>query len=1215
MPAPQFSQSTGSPSLYWLDGGVWSSSGAFGLVLYPTTTGAPASLTLPQSWQTYPGYYVSIAQKPTSADEPKLVETILSLVASLGADARFFWLKSASGPSTARDTWEPRALYVTQQSGQASGTLNRPTVFPLGAYRFSVSGGQTITPTSDGFSISGSVNPAFQLVTEKAAWPLSPQSNGATVLSVNGATAGTFLLNGSLVLDGSTNDYALLDISLRFGVPDQSDPQKSRLLSLHYPIFATPPASTIGVTFRCDPAGLLDAKRTSLVYRGNVSAQVCHYTTQLGYGVSLTPNGHDATTGLDAGFAFHKRPDTTAGLDGDDPLYLGPIGPYLMTIGTPPGASGMPAARLTGGVSGIEYFGFSSGQSVPVTFTPDQLAFAPDFPPAPDTAAGQNQLGGGVQNALQTPQLTNRATAPYALIASPASGQAAYYAQPDDSSFFAIRPDNQNNSALLPYLTFLELVTSTLGANADAFYPLLPYRGARASDLSLMQALEAQILSPLRRTRITDGLNNHPRASAMALADIQTDCTVLAAGDYDAVTPQGIKARFNSTTMTALLLSPEQAGAQLPQLAFNTPSDTFRQALQSNQLFLVAADGTLLQNNVDLNYWITQDVLGDLTRLTGAEAIPAAVISLLSSQSARAPQTSKAAFTTMLQGILTGTNAQYIPTVTKYAAYFQLDIESWRFRLSPALWADNHTYPTVMIFKFTSGSLYDFAQNTESWAWPDVGKTNGSLADTRTILNQAFKTATDDVAAKKTESPFYDFVTNVLNNPGWTGILFLNANVPFSSVPPELSGLAAGISPDLFLAHHVGISVTPISVDTSHRTLSQSKSSIFGLINYDQPKDIAHISSDFDFKVLLLQVLFENSAIANFAGRIELFINRLFGALVTLQGSDHYNNIILDGSYQRQGASGHYSFTSSHADVFTDSTVGKGGDTNTTVLISTEFDQAQFVTETADAATSTTTQTRFLLQGKLRFADFPAFDAFSFGPTYSRNGAQIEDGYLTFSGLSIDMSFPVATPSTRTFVFNLDAIAFDAGASKTRPTSFFQRFPLQIGGLTYNPASTKPADLGYMALETPLAQPGFSGDWYGLVLNVDLGTLGALSSSSALSAEILAAWSPTPTGSDINIGLKLPGVESARSLLPLQGVIDLGFQAIDLSADGALNTPPDPAYVLRFRNFYLRFLGWKFPPGQNTIALFGNPDAATQNIATDRGALGWYAAYAKKDDT
>ncbi|MDQ2837147.1 MAG: hypothetical protein M3Y89_06960, partial [Actinomycetota bacterium] len=804
-------------------------------------------------------------------------------------------------------------------------------------------------------------------------------------------------------------------------------------------------------------------------------------------------------------------------------------------------------------------------------------------------------------------QLTTAATAAYAALGPPTGGQAWYFAQPDGGAFFHVRAATNQLTTddppdLIPYLVLLELISSDVTAPGTG-YPLVPYAGATGNDLQLVQALESQVLSPLRRATLGGPSGQLFLPSPHIDADDPPN---------QAVTPQGMLATFADSTLTAITLSPTAAGLPLPQLAFHNPSAKFRSALQSNQLFMVAANPTELMTNAGFNYWITEAVLGDLARLSGAEAVPASVITLLST-SARTPQTSLADFTTMLNGVLTGPNAQYRDVVTKYAVYFELDVEGWRFRLSPSLWADQVTHPPVLIFKYSDGSLYDFVQNTDAWAWPAAATLGGSLTTTQTLINTILDQAIADVAAHGSSSNLYNFVTEIVSNPSWTGVLMLNANVPFSSVPPELAGLAAGIKADEFRAHHVGISITPVVIDEPHRTLAQGHSAIFGLIDYEQLDDIAHIDGEFDFKVLLLQVLFVNSAIANFAGRIELFINRLFGERVTLFNSLHYNNILLNGSYQRHGGTGHYVFATSEVSTYGADSARVGGNTNQVVLLQTEFDQAQFVTATMNTVADSTVHNRFLLQGKLRFAGLRGFDAFSFGPTLDGNGVKLADGYLVFSALSVDMDVPVNDPSSRTFRFNIDEISFDPAASQARPTSFFQRFPLQAAGLVRGTAQQLPRDLGYLPLATPLSQPGFTGDWFGLIFAVDLGTLGALSSAPALSATILAAWSPSNQQHQVNIGLKMPGIESARALLPIEGVLDLGFSSIDLQADGATANPPNPAYVLRFRDFYLRFLGWKFPPGQNTIALFGNPDAASQSLASDRGALGWYAAYAKKD--
>jgi len=1216
--SPQFSRASGDARLYWLDGASWSAAGGFGLVLFATSTGAPATLDLAASFTDYPGYYVSLAQCPATSAEPAFVDAVLDLGQRLGP-ARFLWLAS----STPDPDWLRRALYLSQPAGAATGTVERPSVFEVGRYRVSVTAGQLVSPSSAGFAFdAGPLGglPAFQLLTDDKAWPLT--SAGASALSASGSTAGAFQLNLSIdatANPGGVGDYGLLDVGFRFGLPDPLDPQGMLLASLHYPLFEGAASAPVPMTMSFDPVGVLDPNRTMLRYPSTPATLPSHYTSQLGFGVSIAADASNPAA--PAGLAFHRTPRSSTETAADDPLYLAPVGPYTLVIGAGAGTA-TPAARLTGGISGSEYFGFSSGTAVPLTFVPAQPAFAPGFPPtARQDGAGPPQnprlrsgpeASGAPEASLA--QLTGVATTAYASVGPPAGGQAWYFAQPEGGAFFQIRAapsgrgpvggqpavlETGDPPDLIPYLELLELVSSTVTGSATS-YPLVPYAGADG-DLALMQALESQILSPLRRSAL-----GAPPPGLLLAADV---------GDppSQAITPQGLLADFVDNTWTSLTLSPAAPDTVLPRLAINSPSATFRSALQSNQLFLVAANPDEFQANADFNYWITDAVLGDLARLFGAEAVPASAITLLSEQG-RTPQTSLADFTEMLDNLLTGPNAQYRDTVIKYSMYFELVVEGWRFRMSPSLWRDQLSNPPVLIIKYADGSLYDFVQNTDAWAWPAVATLDGSITATQILLNSILDSAIAEVGALGSSSNLAGFVTDIALNPSWTGVLMLNANVPFSSVPPELAGLAAGIQADQFRAHHVGISVTPVSIDEPNRMLAQDHSSIFGLIDYSELEDIAHIEGEFDFKVLLLQVLFVNTAIANFAGRIELFINRLFGELVTLYNSAHYNNLILNGSYQRQGSAGHYVFASTEVSKYGSSAAGQGSSADQVVLLATEIDQAQFVTASRDTAGDSIVHNRFLLQGKLRFAGLAGFDAFSFGPTLDRDGVQVADGYLVFSSASIDMDMPINAPEQRTFRFNLDEISFDPAASQARATSFFQRFPLQVAGLIQGVAGQPPQQLGYLPLATPLTQPSLTGPWFGLQFALDLGTLGALSSAPALTAVVLAAWSPAGVQHQVNIALKLPGVQSARSLLPIEGVLDLGFSSIDLTADGAVATPPDPAYVLRFRNFYLRFLGWKFPPGQNAMALFGNPDAASQSIATDRGALGWYAAYLQKDE-
>ena len=83
------------------------------------------------------------------------------------------------------------------------------------------------------------------------------------------------------------------------------------------------------------------------------------------------------------------------------------------------------------------------------------------------------------------------------------------------------------------------------------------------------------------------------------------------------VTPQGLLSVFDQglTTWKSLHFVAPDSPTTPPSLAFNLIADPVQQALQSNQLFMVAADGALLLANTDLNYWLTSAALRDLTAL------------------------------------------------------------------------------------------------------------------------------------------------------------------------------------------------------------------------------------------------------------------------------------------------------------------------------------------------------------------------------------------------------------------------------------------------------------------------------------------------------------------------------------------------------------------------------------------------------------------------
>jgi hypothetical protein len=159
------------------------------------------------------------------------------------------------------------------------------------------------------------------------------------------------------------------------------------------------------------------------------------------------------------------------------------------------------------------------------------------------------------------------------------------------------------------------------------------------------------------------------------------------------------------------------------------------------------------------------------------------------------------------------------------------------------------------------------------------------------------------------------------------------------------------------------------------------------------------------------------------------------------------------------------------------------------------------------------------------------------------------------------------------------------------------------------PPPQTPADLGYVSVTAPLEQSVLTQPWYGLDCVVELGSLGALAGSKALALQVLIAWSPGAAGGDpvVYLGVRLPGAKGVLGVnLPLQGVVTMGFRAVEFLVAEEHQQPR--SYTLRLRDFALRLLGLTFPPGNNDVVLFGNPDQSGDS------KVGWYLAYASASD-
>ncbi|HVT10717.1 MAG TPA: hypothetical protein VHE55_00490 [Fimbriimonadaceae bacterium] len=513
---------------------------------------------------------------------------------------------------------------------------------------------------------------------------------------------------------------------------------------------------------------------------------------------------------------------------------------------------------------------------------------------------------------------------------------------------------------------------------------------------------------------------------------------------------------------------------------------------------------------------------------------------------------------------------------------FTLEMDGWTFDFSPGHWGDNHT---ILLLKYAGDTLENLAADTSKWLWQAAANGwadgDGDLAAVQADLMAIIARAKQQQSGELKK--FYD---EIASDPTWTGVLFLRVTLSSGSFPPELQGLSAGLDAPLF-AHHVGARATPIHNVAG--VLQQDDSSISGLIDYNDPADLAFDNVDYAYKVLSLVVAFENSLMAGFSSQIELMVNRLFGDYASLNPATRGNNLVLNGSYQRQGDEVAFAF------------VGEGINTfllERSVLSRVDVTRAQFVTVKLSTGPTDPVRTAFVLGGALFFEALP-FDAFSFGP---EPFAVMSTDSLRFTNLLVHMDFLPSAPAQ--FHFDAASMAFDLSQSVARSGSLYRHFPLKFTGLVPGSPGSSPGDMGYISVQSPLPQAKMADPWFALTFDLDLGTLGALAGDAGWTVNLLAAWTPRKGQRLTYIGLQLPGSKSARPEIPIEGVLKLSFSGIEFTVGDDAGS----AYILHFRNMALRVLTLSFPPGQNEIALFGDPSGGAS------GALGWYAAYAKDED-
>lgn len=837
------------------------------------------------------------------------------------------------------------------------------------------------------------------------------------------------------------------------------------------------------------------------------------------------------------------------------PAYFVPAGDFTMVIKGTPLVDGNNKPRpfqLLPGLSGIETISFFpqrdgyAGDTV--RFTIGSPAYSPGFP-FPDVSL---TTGGEAPGPLLTGDWGTVAMN----ILSSSTIIPQFSAQPADAPLYA--PKQPQVGPDPAFLGFFE-PSASLSQGPTFSFAASAY-GSISSVNADFQKFESQVLSPSRKATIRAAATTTSQNKQAAMGLVPVSGT-----DIWSTTRQGLLARIGTTgNWNELQLAQNTVAGTFFQLRFLNLMPQLQAAFQSNQLMLVASQNRYL-------------------------------------------------------GAFTSTPP------TSNTPFFQneMSIDQWAFQFNTGVGNTFSDKKNVLIFKFCEGTLKDRVKNPGKWEHADgfnIADLNNPLPNEITAVSQWLQDYMSDAEAQLASgNKLFENFVSIINKEDWNGILILKADLDLAQFPQEIRGMLAGMDVTRLNGHHIGIEVNRIQNGTT--LTMENNSSIFGLINYLDvayqqmlrnagTNDVSNVpvpppfGVDYDFKVLSLQVLFENTRIKSFKSKIQLTLNKLFADKVTqitspVTGVSKLNSVVLNGTYQRHGDTPVYIFDQTGLNHF---------QLTGNVLNKVSVVKVQFNTLENQDGDTQTVRSRFTIWGYMNFNALQGMDLFSFGSTPGSVTDNNTPVGLSFSNLFVEMVFQITAPAARTFGFEADQMAFNAAACPPRPGSLYPSFALEAAGLIQPDVNAKPDSIGYLSVQAQgLSLTALQSTWFGLNMTLNLGSPGALA-SGIFTTSLLLAWSPggKDTVYPAWVGIKLPGAGSNAKMLSIQGVLKLTVGSIQLMyvpTAGGVN-----AFLLQMNRIALSFFGLlKLPPGGNTsFFLFGNPTPG----ATVK-SLGWYAAWVK----
>ncbi len=987
-------------------------------------------------------------------------------------------------------------------------------------------------------------------------------------------------MSAMIPLTGGNSSCALFDISiersslnndLRWGMEFASDSSQN-FLRLFFPLASsTEGTQTDYIQFngKINPSDLYNLQRNeeSVFYfagkdlGGEDTVLSSWYRTASGQPVSLYPFTAvpDGGEGEPAGLVIQSW-----NVEGEsDPFFhFSPVGDFVLSVDEPEHGE---FCDLICGLSGTETVRFKPKtkeyEGDRIRFFEGRGAVAHSFPLPEISPVGppidRNSTGLGEKYC----------TSWASVIAPPSTGNRPYYtSQPDGFQLFGI--DNlvyPVNRDLLGYIP----AGIQMPDLPQLSYPLAPFSNVNTGDgktfMDSDQAVlfEQQYLIPARKKAITAAGFYMENSTEIAL----NEENFVSETDKETVTtPSGMLVNIDSASgkwKSVLLAENQETGEQF---SFLDPDMTLRQALQSNRLFMVATSPK------HLGSFINRDSVGQ--------------------------EEDNPAFRNIIS------------------------IDGWQFSANVGAENSYDDYRNVLIFKFCRGTLKDLANNPQLWTQATEFNMPENSTDTSQLTAVSFwlrKYIEESIEKAKKEKSLERFA-QIAQSESWNGVLCLRVDI--SKLPEQLAGLTAGMDRRRFCAHHIGIEMNPVTIEQIRNNGKDGKTStLFGLIDYedaayDPAKGANAVAPEegaiYDFKVLELKVLFENSAIKSFKSVAQLTMNRMFALPVSHmgEGGNSYNSVVLKGSCQHKDGRTIYMLDAGKSnDFYFDSHV-----INKVEITKVQFGTLNDGGEALNGEDKPVTA-QFSLWGFIDFKVTEAvdgdekygFDIFSFG---NRKGEDHKGVGLRFSGLKIFMS-GATTPEgdpLNSFLLNSEGIRFDVTRSTVRKHSLFENFSLELEHFQEGGGKKTPNELDFLPVVSDLRVGSLENEWNGIVFRVTMGTPGELAGKINLDSHLLLAWSDGQGAGaasyPVFTGIKLPGTGGGAELISLQGVLKLSIGDIWLRYVKEQNS-----FLLLLSDIALKFLGIKKLPPNGSIAfyLFGNPDPDKND-----GELGWYAAYNQK---